>query len=287
MRVALCQMAVTSNKAANIGRAASVIAQAKTTERAELVVLPECFNCPYGTKYFADYAEGIPAVGSDCTASASPTVAAIGKAARDNQVWIVAGSIPECDDAKKLYNASMTVDPQGVLRGLHRKVHLFKINTETVKFDESEVLTAGDTPTVVDMDDKTRLGVGICFDIRYPQLAAHYHEAGTRMLVYPGAFNMVTGPAHWLLCARSRAVDAQQFVALCSPARDEKADYVAYGNSMLVDPWGEVVAKADDGEECIIAADVDWSLVDKARTRLPISAGKRTDLYQQTWRGVK
>jgi predicted amidohydrolase len=301
-RIALCQMAVGADKAANIARAVAMIRGAAGigllpcpaagqrrddgNNRADLVVLPECFNCPYGTKYFGAYAELIPALGSTGASSdESPTVAAIASAAAEANVWVVAGSIPERDVKGRLYNSSMTFGPDGVLRGLHRKMHLFKINTETVKFDEAEVLTAGNSPTVVDAtgDLGAALGVAICFDIRYPQLASYYASRGTGMIVYPGAFNMVTGPKHWHLCARSRAVDNQQFVALCSPARDEKADYVAYGHSLVVDPWGETVASTDGGDECVVFADVNWDAVASARQRLPILDGVRNDLYSTVW----
>jgi predicted amidohydrolase len=297
LRIALCQMAVTADKARNVERAANEIiaaARAKGTSdvKTGLVVLPECFNCPYGTKYFGDYAEALPSLGTDCVnlsateAKRFPTAAAIAKAAADEKVWVVAGSIPERDDAGKLYNTSMTFSPDGTLRGLHRKIHLFKINTETVKFDEAEVLTAGNSPTVVEMPEVgLKVGVGICFDIRYPQLAMHYHVQNTNLLVYPGAFNMVTGPAHWELAAKSRAVDGQQFVAVCSPARDASADYVAYGHSLVVDPWGEVVATAEGGEATTVFAELDLGKVKSVRARLPITAGLRGDIYDLQWRG--
>ena len=283
-RVALCQLAVGADKVANIQRATAAIAKAaQTTKAAGLIVLPECFNCPYGTKYFADYAEAIPDVGASCiTAAASPTVAAIGATAAAEKVWVVAGSIPERDLAGNLFNTSMTVGPDGVLRGRHRKMHLFKIDTETVKVDESEVLTAGSEPTVV-QTDTLKLGVGICFDVRYPQLALHYAAQGTNCLVYPSAFNMVTGPKHWELCARSRAVDTQQYVLMCSLARDESAEYVAYGHSLVVDPWGEVIATAGGGEETTVFADIDAAGLGTARRKLPISAGTRHDLYTLQW----
>jgi nitrilase len=287
LRIAACQMAVGKDKAANVATALKMIAAAKATHQAQVVVLPECFNCPYGTKYFRDYAEPIPAVGttvagaapsSDCGSS----VLSMANAAKEHGVWLVAGSIPEVAGGD-IYNASMTFSPDGTLCGLHRKIHLFKLNTDTVKFDESEVLTAGDAPTVVPTPHG-KIGVGICFDIRFPQLSMFYQTAGTSLLVYPGAFNMVTGPAHWELSARARAVDAQQFVCLCSPARDTSAEYVAYGHTMIVDPWGNVVAKAVEGEEAIVAAEVDMAQCVDIRSKLPTMAGTRNDLYSLSWK---
>jgi nitrilase len=263
------------SKEANVAKAVSMIADAKC-RGAQLVVLPECFNCPYGTKYFPEYAEDLVAT--------SQTYEAMSTAARANEVWLIAGSIPERENGK-LYNTSMTFNPQGALVGKHRKIHLFQINTETVKFDESEVLTAGSEPTVVSLlpDHDLTVGVGICFDIRFPQLSMRYTELGTSLLIYPGAFNKVTGPAHWELLARARAVDHQQFVVLCSPARDELADYVAWGHSLISDPWGTVTHQASEGEELLIA-DLDLSLIPATRVRVPYLKGVRHDLYNLSWK---
>lgn len=270
-------MLVGANKAQNLSTASNYIAKAKS-QGAELVVLPECFNCPYGTSFFPEYAEPLkPGNASfDCMA----------EAARSNSVWLVAGSIPEevitPDSEKKLFNSSMIFSPLGELVSVHRKIHLFRINTETVKFDEGEVLTGGDSPTVVPISDGVSCGVGICFDIRFPQLALEYVRQGTSFLVYPGAFNVVTGPVHWELLAKARAVDSQQFVVLCSPARDESASYVAWGHSMVVDPWGTVIAEAGVGEEVIFAT-LDLSTIASTRQKVPALKGTRTDLYAMEW----
>ncbi|EPY33216.1 nitrilase [Strigomonas culicis] len=240
----------------------------------EFAVLPECFNCPYGTKYFDEYSEPL--------AAGNPTFDAISNCAKENKIWIVAGSIPEKKDGK-LYNSSMIFAPDGTLKGVHRKVHLFRLNTEAVKFDEGEVLTAGDTADAITLSDDVKFGVAICFDIRYPFLAAHYQQQGTSFLVYPGAFNMVTGPIHWKLSAQARAVDNQQYVFLCSPARDTSAEYVAYGHSLIADPLGNVIAEADE-KEGFVDCDVDFALNATTRERIPILKGVRHDLYDLSWK---
>lgn len=313
-------MKVTAIKADNLLKAAAMVASARNDHKADIAVLPECFSCPYGTKFFPQYCEPLPPVGSnaaDITAQTDkfPAASCLSKAALDNKIWIVGGSVPEMvppspegkaessGEKPVIYNSSMVFSPDGVLRAVHRKIHLFKINTETVKMDEAEVLTAGNTPTVVDVaphaaaaaaatvdgDDPRpphhpsfKMGVGICFDIRFPQLAMYYHGAGTSFLCYPGAFNMVTGPAHWLLAAKSRAIDTQQFVAVCSVARDTEAGYVAYGHSAIVDMWGDVLCEAKEGEE-IVAADLDMTRLAEVRSKLPISTGTRNDLYALQW----
>lgn len=268
-------MRVTSDKAENLATAAAYIKRAKEAG-ASLVVLPEYFNCPFGEKHFPVYAEDF-GDSSNC-----PTVHAMKTAAKELGVWIVAGSIPEIDGGK-YYNSTMTIGPDGAIHGLHRKVHLFKINTPTVKVDEGEVITKGETVTPVEVCGGVKMGVGICFDIRFPQMALRYAELGTQLLVYPSAFSMVTGPAHWELSTRCRAVDSQQFVAICSGARDTSADYVVWGHSMIADPWGTVVAEAGEGEELVVA-DLDLAKVAEVRQKLPILSGQRSDMYTLQWK---
>ena len=284
--LAVCQMLGTASKEANIQKAVTMVGEA-ASKGARMVVLPECFNSPYGTQFFDKYAEPIPrtdaARDTADSATASPTYHAMRKASIDNKVWLVAGSIPErCPDTNRLFNSCMVFDNTGALHGVFRKMHLFRINTEQVKMDEGETLTGGDAPLVVDVsidDVSFKMGIGICFDGRYPQLALHYAQQGTSLLVYPSAFNMVTGPKHWELMARSRAVDSQQYCVLASPARDTSASYVAYGHSMIVDPWGEKVVETEEKED-IIMGSVDIELVESVRSKVPILNGQRGDLYQ-------
>lgn len=274
LRVTLCQMVVGRDKVKNIEKALDMIASA-ADRGSELAVLPECFNCPYGTKYFGEYAEAL--------VPGYPTFDAISKCAETKNIWVIAGSIPERSPDGKLYNSSMVFGPDGCLKHVHRKVHLFRLNTQAVKFDESEVLTAGDDVKAIEMSKNVKFGVAICFDIRYPLLALKYTMQGTSFLIYPGAFNMVTGPAHWELSAKARAVDNQQFVLMCSPARDSSAEYVAWGHSMIVDPMGRVIAQADENEG-FVDCNIDLSLVEKTRDQIPILKGIRNDLYNVVWK---
>lgn len=272
-RVALCQLLVGKCKDTNIASAVRLVTQA-AEKGAKLVVLPECFNSPYGTKYFSEYAE-------ELVLAKSATMTAMAAIAKKHGVWVIAGSVPEREN-DKLFNTSLTFNPEGQVAGKYRKMHLFRINAETLKFDEGEVLTPGNTPTIIELGQELKAGIGICFDIRFPQLSMTYAAAGTSFLVFPGAFNMVTGPTHWELAARSRAVDAQQFALLCSPARDETADYVAWGHSLVADPWGNIIAQAGTGEELVLA-DLDLTQVATTRERLPIAKGTRNDLYDLHW----
>ena len=124
----------------------------------------------------------------------------------------------------------------------------------------------------------------ICYDLRFAELAMLYAAQGAQMLIYPGAFNMTTGPVHWELLQKARAVDNQLFVAACSIARDPSATYVAWGHSTIVGPFAEVVARADAGP-AVVVADLDFDEIDARRANMPLQQQRRTDLYQGTWDG--
>jgi omega-amidase len=267
-------MAVGADKTANLANASKHIAAA--AQEAKMVVLPECFNCPYGGKYFPEYAEELN--------ETSPTYTMLSEAAKSNGVWLVGGSVPERDDGK-LYNTSLVFNGEGALVGKHRKVHLFDISIPGgITFKESDTLSPGSAYTVVDLGGGNKMGVGICYDVRFPELAQVYrHTHGCQLLVYPGAFNMTTGPKHWELLMRSRANDNQLYVAAVSPARDTTADYVAWGHSMLVDPWAEVKVQADE-KESIVYSEIDFSVAAAARAQVPTSLQRREDMY--TVKGV-
>ena len=237
---------------------------------ATLVMLPEMWNCPYSNDSFPAFAE-------DVSSGYAPSYAFMSEAARENSVVLVGGSIPE-RVGNNLFNTCFIFGKSGKLLGRHRKLHLFDIDIPgKITFKESETLTPGDLPTVVDTD-VGRIGVGICYDIRFPELATLYASRGAQMLLYPGAFNMTTGPAHWELLQRARAVDNQVWVAMCSPARDESGAYVAWGHSSVVSPFGEVVATTEHGAG-IVYADVDLSEVEVRRQNMPMRHQKRSDLY--------
>ena len=146
-----------------------------------------------------------------------------------------------------------------------------------VHFKESETLAPGEALTVVDTE-VGRVAVGICYDIRFPELASLYAARGAQLLVYPGAFNMTTGPEHWELLQRARAVDNQLFVATCSPARAEGAAYVAWGHSTVVGPFGEVLATRDHTAGTVFA-EVDLDQIPARRQNMPLQQQRRSDLY--------
>ncbi|XP_069053512.1 omega-amidase NIT2 [Lepisosteus oculatus] len=266
-RLALVQLRVSTTKTDNLNRARGLIKEA-AGQGAKVVTLPECFNSPYGTGYFPQYAEPIP---GDSTKMLS-------EAAKENGVYLIGGSIPE-EDGGKLYNTCPVFAPDGTLLLKHRKIHLFDIDVPgKIRFQESETLSPGSSFSVFETPF-CKIGVGICYDMRFAELAQIYTQKGCHLLVYPGAFNMTTGPAHWELLQRGRAVDNQVYVATASPARDEKAPYIAWGHSSVVSPWGEVVVKAG-ADETIVYADIDLQYLAEVRQQIPIHAQRRHDLYK-------
>ena len=268
IKLALCQMNVIDDKKANLNKADLMIAQS-ADKNADFIVLPEMFNCPYSNDKFIEYAE---------EENTSRTLKRISKLAEEHNVYILAGSIPE-KESDKIYNTSYLFDKNGKIIAKHRKMHLFDIDVKgKIAFKESDVLTAGDEFSLADTE-YGKIGIGICYDVRFVELARVMTERGASVLIYPGAFNMTTGPAHWELLFRSRALDNQVFCIGVAPALNEESSYHSYGHSIVTNPWGEVVTQADEKENLIIC-EIDLDEIKKVREEIPILKNKRNDLYE-------
>lgn len=283
LKLALVQLASGSDKAANLARARTKVLEA-TSNGANLVVLPECFNSPYGTKYFPKYAETL--LPSPPTKDQSPSFHALSELAKESKAYLVGGSIPEYwEETKKYYNTSLTFDPQGRLLATHRKVHLFDIDIPgKITFKESEVLSPGNKVTLVDLPEYGKIAIAICYDVRFPELAMIAARKGAFLLLYPGAFNLTTGRMHWELQARARAVDNQVYVGMCSPARDMQADYNAWGHSMVVDPNAEVLEELGE-DEGIVYGELKGERIEEVRKGIPIYTQRRWDVYPDVSEG--
>lgn len=207
--------------------------------------------------------------------------------AKETGIWLLGGSIPERDISDgKVYNTATVYSPKGDLIAIHRKVHLFDIDIPgKIKFKESETLTGGTSVNHFDTDF-ARIGLGICYDVRFPELAMTNARQGCQVVIYPGAFNTTTGPLHWELLQRARAVDQQVFFSMCSPARDLSAGYHAWGHSMIVDPMGKILAEAQAEEE-IIYADIDPQVFIEARAGIPVTRQRRFDVYPDVSKGLR
>jgi omega-amidase len=265
----ICQLAVTADKGLNISKAEAMLSAAAKAN-CQVAILPEMFNCPYQSELFNQYAEIYPE---------GDTFKMLAQVAAKENIVVVGGSVPEKDEQGNIYNTSFIFDEQGSLLGRHRKIHLFDVEIAggTV-FKESSILSPGQDITLVKAAGLT-LGVGICYDIRFPELSRLMTLAGADLLIFPAVFGMTTGPAHWELLMRSRAVDNQVFVVGAAPANFAEAPYQTYGHSMVVDPWGRVLSVAD-AEESILIVKIDLEVLNKVRGELPLLKHRRTDIYE-------
>ena len=270
VRIALIQMNICREVEENIRTAARMIRQAAA--QADIVVLPEMFCCLYTNSAFRAAKE--PKGGRIWSA--------LQKAAAENHIWLIGGSMPE-EENGRIYNTCFIFDREGRQIARHRKVHLFDIAVEGGQhFRESDTFTPGDSYTVFDTEFG-KMGVEICFDIRFQELARITALAGAQVIFIPAAFNMTTGPAHWELHFRGRAVDNQVYMCGCAPARDENGPYISYANSIIVSPWGEVTGRLDESAG-ILYQELDLAMVDRIRAQLPIMQNRRTDLYEVQWK---
>jgi omega-amidase len=292
--VALVQLCATEDPGLNCRQAEAwlerAVQQAPGGVTPRILMLPEVWNAPYAVDRFAAFAEPIPFPGADLRQGPSASLAMVARLARRHGVAVIAGSIPEQGQDGRIYNTATVVDPSGVLLAKHRKLHLFDVEIPSgICFRESDSLTAGDALTVLNgsgdplatgVAEPPNLGLLICYDIRFPELALVMQQRlGCTLLACPAAFNTTTGPRHWHLVMRARAIDTQCFVLACSSARPQGDGYPSYGHSLVVDPWGTVIAEAGEGEQ-VLHGQLDLSQVALARQAIPTSQQRRHDIYQ-------
>lgn len=267
MKIALIQIGARPEKKDSLALAEKYIAEAAQSG-ADFAVLPEMFNCPYQTANFPIYAES---EGGKCWQAMSD-------AAREHHIYLVAGSMPEKDEAGHVYNTSYAFDREGKQIGKHRKMHLFDIAVKGGQtFRESDTLTAGNQVTTFDTEFG-RCGLEICYDIRFPELARLTEEAGACIIFVPAAFNMTTGPAHWEMSFRMRALDNQVFMVGCSQARQDSG-YISYGHSIVTSPWSDVIHMMDE-KEGMDLVELDLDRIDQVREQLPLLKQRRLDIYE-------
>lgn len=266
MKIAQIQMKVVSDKNKNINRAVGYIEDA-AKNGADLIMLPEMFSCPYETQQFPIYAEE----------DGGSTWKILSDSAKANHIYLIAGSIAERYD-DRTYNTSYVFDRDGSQIAKHRKMHLFDIDIKNGQyFKESDTLSAGNEVTCFDTEFG-RFGLMICFDIRFTELSRLMALDGAVAVFVPAAFNMTTGPAHWQLLFRARALDNQAYYIGTSSARDMSSSYHSYGSSIITSPWGDVISKADEKEQ-IIYSTIDLKKVEEIREQLPILKSRRRDIY--------
>lgn len=268
IKIAAIQMSTVADKMENVRTVKTYLEKIKD-ENPDFVILPEMFCCPYQTENFPIYAEK----------EGGPVWQQLSGYAKQYGIYLIGGSMPEKDAEGNVYNTSYIFDREGKQIGKHRKVHLFDIDVKGGQtFKESDTLTAGDSDTVFDTEFG-KIGVMLCFDIRFPELSRMMVNDGVKVIFVPAAFNMTTGPAHWELSFRTRALDNQIYMVGCAPARDVSAGYISWGHSIVTDPWGRVIGMLDENEG-ILLAELDMDYEEQVREELPLLKSRRKDIYQ-------
>ncbi len=268
IKIAAIQMSTVADKMENVRTVKTYLEKIKD-ENPDFVILPEMFCCPYQTENFPIYAEK----------EGGPIWQQLSGYAKQYGIYLIGGSMPEKDAEGNVYNTSYIFDREGKQIGKHRKVHLFDIDVKGGQtFKESDTLTAGDSDTVFDTEFG-KIGVMLCFDIRFPELSRMMVNDGAKVIFVPAAFNMTTGPAHWELSFRTRALDNQIYMVGCAPARDVSAGYISWGHSIVTDPWGRVTGMLDENEG-ILLAELDMDYEEQVREELPLLKSRRKDIYQ-------
>lgn len=268
IKIAAIQMSTVADKMENVRTVKAYLEKIKD-ENPDFVILPEMFCCPYQTENFPIYAEE----------EGGPIWQQLSAYAKQYGVYLIGGSMPEKDAEGNVYNTCYVFDREGKQIGKHRKVHLFDIDVKGGQtFKESDTLTAGDSDTVFDTEFG-KIGVMLCFDIRFPELSRMMVNDGAKVIFVPAAFNMTTGPAHWELSFRTRALDNQIYMVGCAPARDVSAGYISWGHSIVTDPWGRVIDMLDE-KKGILLAELDMDYEEQVREELPLLKSRRKDIYQ-------
>jgi predicted amidohydrolase len=262
MRVAACQVNSRHDRSANLA-AAHVLLDQAAAAGADLAVLPE----------YVDYLGP-----TDTEPKPEPTdgdfAASFADAARRLRMWVVAGSFHEIGpDAAHTFNTSLVFDRDGALAAAYRKIHLFDVDIpDRVSHKESSTVAPGDEVVTVDVDG-VRVGMSICYDLRFPELYRRLADARSDVLLVPAAFTAHTGRDHWEVLLRARAIENQAYVIAAGQVGNHEPGRSCYGRSMIVDPWGTVVAQAPDTVG-ITVADLDVGRLRRIRQELPSLANR-------------
>ncbi|KAL7411475.1 carbon-nitrogen hydrolase [Mrakia frigida] len=267
--------------------------------RADLVMLPEIFNSPTLSSAYGPNSEPIPTPTPSSSIAPSdlpsidlaPTLHMLSSVAKEAGVRILGGSIPEREDGEtKIWNTATVWDDQGNLVAKHRKIHLYDVDIPGgITFFESKSLAPGSNITVFETPFGT-IATAICYDIRFPDLLSYMMKTNPNICAFllPSAFNLVTGPRDWEILQRIRAIDNQIFVGMCSASRDETADYVSYGHTLVASPLGTIISSPtpSDQSECIVRTRIDPALMRQARESLPLWRSSRPDVYGEPGKGL-
>jgi nitrilase len=268
MKIAALQMASTPDVARNLEAAARLVRQAAQAG-ASLVALPEYF-CLMGLRD-ADKLAVAEAPGDQ---RGGPIQGFLSALAREQGVWLVGGTLPvKSATADRVLNRCCVFGPDGTLAAHYDKVHLFAFDNGRESYDEGRTLLAGSGPVAVQAGS-LRVGLSICYDLRFPELYRALMQPPCDVLCVPAAFTYTTGQAHWQLLLRARAVENQCYVLAAAQGGTHENGRRTWGHSMVVDPWGEVLAVCEEGEGMALAQ-IDTERIAQVRTQLPALAHRR------------
>ncbi|MFM8901431.1 MAG: carbon-nitrogen hydrolase family protein [Burkholderiales bacterium] len=277
MRIAAVQMISGPEVDANLNRAAALIQDA-AHQGASLVALPEYF-CFMGAQDRDKLAIAEPAVAVGVVPRQStPLQQHLSQCAQANKVWVLGGTVPiAVGDGEHVYNASIVFNPQGQVAARYDKMHLFCFDNGRERYDEGQVLKAGQTPVACDMaiqGENWRMGLSVCYDLRFPELYRRLMKPPCDILAVPAAFTYTTGQAHWELLLRARAVENQCYVIAPAQGGRHQNGRRTWGHSMVIDPWGEVLAVLPEGEG-VVVAEVKAERLAQVREQLPALTHRR------------
>jgi deaminated glutathione amidase len=270
MRAAAVQLQSTTDTEQNLASAERLV-RAAAADGAELVVLPERLDIRGGA---SDYLDGAQPLDGRPVRWARTL-------ARELGIDLVAGSIAERREGhERVSNTSVHVGPDGELRAVYRKIHMFDIEVEGTVYRESEHSEPSAEIVLSETANGVGLGLTVCYDLRFPELYRILALRGARIVTVPANFTRVTGQAHWEVLLRARAIEDQVFVIAPGQGNLPNTDADSYGNSMIVDPWGEVLARAPMEGEHVIAADLDLARQEEIREKLPSLANRVHAAYR-------
>jgi predicted amidohydrolase len=260
---AAVQMTASSSKAENLAKAETFVRMA--AERgAALVVLPEVFSWRGRHRKEPAQVESIP----------GPTTRRLQELATRYAIHLLAGSFLEKSDESRAYNTSLLFNPEGDILACYRKIHLFDVDIPgQVSIKESDSMKPGEEVVTATTPLGT-VGLSVCYDLRFPELYRGLTHRGAQIVFVPSAFTSPTGAAHWEALLRARAIENQVYIVAPNQIGKNVYGFADYGNSMIIDPWGKILARAPD-KECVITAEIDLDYLEKVRRELPCLAHRR------------
>jgi deaminated glutathione amidase len=268
VRAAAVQLNATPDKASNL-KAADRLVRRAAADGAQLVVLPEKWSLLGRGRDLREGAEELD----------GPAVSWARDAARELEIDLVAGSVAErVPGEEKLRNTSLHIGPDGEVKATYRKVHMFDVEVDGTVYRESDHEAPGEEVVTSETADGVRLGLTVCYDVRFPELYRILAVRGARIITIPAAFTLPTTRDHWEVLVRARAIEDQCFVIAPNQVGEHAPGLRSGGRSMIVDPWGLVLAQAAD-TETVITADLDLAAQDAIRARLPSLANRRPAAY--------